>query len=412
MARAQVIRTLTPVTNSNQTGLTPGHEETAETVARSLLAEYREAPAGGSEQLIPLKAPQAAERVEAAYRSGRPWNPHFSYAPSPRTGDGNIRLEAIAERAEHYADYFDEWTLASFARFCRKQLTWAQAVSTHEAEALTFQSEQAHGTVTAQEVSFALDILGQERSGDVDPREQGRQLTAAEVVHALNSLLDRCGSPSYRAEVAHMSARMSVSAQHRRVRINAESTFTVQELRRLAVHEVGCHVARGVRGEAQKKPLLALGIGEQHLRTEEGLAAWLEHSCGVLSQGDTRKYALRVLAVQAAKERGFYDVYSMLREYLDAEKAYAMTLRVKRGLRDTAQPGGYLKDHVYLGGWLNVQTAEQANPDTLRALGVGKVSLEMTEQVRKDLERGQLRHGGNLQETAHLILEHVDHLMG
>ena len=61
-----------------------------------------------------------------------------------------------------------------------------------------------------------------------------------------------------------------------------------------------------------------------------------------------RKYALRVIACQWAVSKGFYELFNLLNNYVSIDDSWNLTLRVKRGLEDTSQVGGFLKDSLYL----------------------------------------------------------------
>ncbi len=52
-----------------------------------------------------------------------------------------------------------------------------------------------------------------------------------------------------------------------------------------------------------------------------------------------------------ASKLGFVDLFNDLEKYIDnPRRRFKLTLRVKRGLTDTSEPGGLYKDQVYLEG--------------------------------------------------------------
>lgn len=52
-----------------------------------------------------------------------------------------------------------------------------------------------------------------------------------------------------------------------------------------------------------------------------------------------------------AKERSFVEIFNALEKYIqDPDRRWKYVLRVKRGLNDTSQPGGFYKDQCYLRG--------------------------------------------------------------
>ena len=61
--------------------------------------------------------------------------------------------------------------------------------------------------------------------------------------------------------------------------------------------------------------------------------------------------ALKYIACVMAAEMGFVELFNELQKYMSDEKSrFSLCLRVKRGLTDTSQHGGYYKDKVYLEG--------------------------------------------------------------
>ncbi|MFZ4760861.1 MAG: tyrosine/phenylalanine carboxypeptidase domain-containing protein, partial [Burkholderiaceae bacterium] len=148
---------------------------------------------------------------------------------------------------------------------------------------------------------------------------------------------------------AEMTARVAVAPRARRIRIRTDARFAPAELRRLTVHEVGCHVARYENARRQPLELLVLGLG-RYLSTEEGLAVWCERHFGVIGAGDERRYAARLVAVDLALAGSFSQVYGALRDVLPASEAYDLCVRVRRGIADQSGAGAYVKDRVYLEG--------------------------------------------------------------
>lgn len=61
--------------------------------------------------------------------------------------------------------------------------------------------------------------------------------------------------------------------------------------------------------------------------------------------------ALKYFACVMATEMGFVELYNVLEKYItDTKERFSFCVRIKRGLTDTGQHGGYFKDKVYLEG--------------------------------------------------------------
>lgn len=87
------------------------------------------------------------------------------------------------------------------------------------------------------------------------------------------------------------------------------------------------------------------------------------------------KAALNYYSACKAGSLSFADLFKDLEQYIDdPNRRWHFTLRVKRGLTDTAQAGGLYKDQVYLEGAYKI-LKERKNIN-FHALISGKISLE------------------------------------
>ena len=162
--------------------------------------------------------------------------------------------------------------------------------------------------------------------------------------------------------------------------LRKKERFSEKYVRRLIVHELGTHAVRAEN--ARQQPLLIFLHGlPGYLETEEGLAAYAEHLTGVLDNSTLRNYAGRVIAIHYALEHDFRSTYNHLRKYFSDKMAWKLTLRAKRGLSDTSQPGAYTKDVIYLRGFLNVKRYIEKGGD-LEELYIGKIGLKDIPLIR------------------------------
>ncbi|MFT4326895.1 MAG: tyrosine/phenylalanine carboxypeptidase domain-containing protein, partial [Candidatus Woesearchaeota archaeon] len=176
-----------------------------------------------------------------------------------------------------------------------------------------------------------------------------------------------------------MLARASIYPEKKEVRLNSTVSFSENTIKRLAVHEIGTHAVRAMNARTQ--PLRIFKNFPSYIVTEEGLAVFNEHITGLLDNDSIRKYAGRVVAVDYAKTHTFYETFDYLCTFFDKDTAFYITLRVKRGLKDTNSLGAYTKDFVYLKGYFDVKHFAQKNP--LKILYYGKVPLEYVSLVKK-----------------------------
>lgn len=164
----------------------------------------------------------------------------------------------------------------------------------------------------------------------------------------------------------------------RQINLRADLLLSAEELVRLTVHEIGTHVFRSVN--TRRGPQILHLRLPGHTATEEGLAVWHERTLAGASTTDPR-FALRVIAVHRAITGSFTDVVADLLPYTDLHTAFEVAVRVKRGLIDTAAPGGYCKDHAYLAGYHTVRDHLELSPDDYPTLMSAKWPLRWVQHL-------------------------------
>lgn len=322
---------------------------------------------------------RALGELRQGLRSGRFVDPHLVYLPLPHA---EIAASYEALRALTFED------------------TPVDALLAQQRDALLAQLEllEARGTPRFGEVAAAIyglpspELLERARAsflrhGDalasLHAHAETPRMSAADLQRRMEAELVALEILDWSVvRVDEMSARMSVSARHREVRIKSDAEFTEEDSERLVVHELHTHVMRAHRGF--QTGLLNLGLGlEGYLATEEGLASHMEERHGLLHPHHLAIYALRALGVALGHERGFAATLEALMELGVAPGiAWDVTIRVKRGLSDTSAPGCFPKDYVYLQG-REVVSDHLACGGTLEELFIGKIAVEQLPQVRE-----------------------------
>lgn len=124
------------------------------------------------------------------------------------------------------------------------------------------------------------------------------------------------------------------------------SKFSQETLPALLAHELQTHYLRFYNQQQQS---FASQKRIDYLRTEEGLAILV----GSFYKPQLNFSAICALyiGVDLAQKASFSQVFAYFSQNgLGFNQAWAKTMRVKRGLEDTSQPGGLTKDLVYLEG--------------------------------------------------------------
>jgi hypothetical protein len=176
-------------------------------------------------------------------------------------------------------------------------------------------------------------------------------------------------------------------------------------------HEIGTHFFRRLNEEKQPwyKHHLEFGL-RSYYETEEGLASL--HSHMFLDDPTLWFPALYYYMVAKAQKLSFSALNEDIKQYVDdRDRRWNMCVRVKRGMDDTSQLGGFVKDQLYLTGIMRVLSWLKSHEYNPRALYQGKLAVE-------DLKKAQQINPGYvpqlpvfLKDDAIQYEEHILRLM-
>jgi hypothetical protein len=93
---------------------------------------------------------------------------------------------------------------------------------------------------------------------------------------------------------------------------------------------------------------------DQTILWSEGLAVYNEITQKKITKSAMNTYLQRLQAVSKL-DLSFREIYNYLINFITPQLAFVMTYRVKRGMADTSEPGGYEKDAYYLMGYFEVK---------------------------------------------------------
>jgi hypothetical protein len=325
----------------------------------------------GSNSLVLNPKPGFSERflVEEAYLEGKYHNPFFNYAQSqPLTHDSLFHLREKLDTASNLTHHL-------LYKHISDLTDYNDTMSNHSSIEIEEYSRNKFGEVSPALLKSALQIINNQNSNSSELLYP-LVLDALMVKEVLEAVLLEFFPDNWRIEIlSSMHARLSISPSRTTVNLRSNLLISKKELLRLVAHELGVHSLRAENGYHQKSPLWAIGMGPDHLMTEEGLAVWVENKLGLLDQSTKLKYALRVYALSLAPKLSFAEVYTLLRKFTTPEESFDICNRVKRGFQDTAVPGAYYKDKVYWEGFLLVTDYLSKKPSMINILLAGKYSI-------------------------------------
>ncbi len=127
-----------------------------------------------------------------------------------------------------------------------------------------------------------------------------------------------------------------------------------------------------------------------YLKTEEGLAFYIESACTVSIPQDISLHASYVVVID--KMINGHDFYTVWKEHvelgIDERRAFLCTARVFRGGNEN---GGFTKDHVYFTGREEIRKLlRKGKEEKVKLLYVGKINIENLRLYKELLEEGVL----------------------
>jgi len=179
-----------------------------------------------------------------------------------------------------------------------------------------------------------------------------------------------------------ISAAAMVQNNTQTLILKKNHTFSANQLKVLANHEIGVHLVTTFNGLNQPLKIFYNGF-PNNVETQEGLAVFSEYMSGCLTLYRLKELSYRVMAADSLRKGfNFCDTFDLLHNQykLNREESYNITLRAHRG-------GGFTKDYMYLTGLKKVYDLyrEKKNHDSLMA---GKVSIEHGHIVSKWMDEG------------------------
>lgn len=312
--------------------------------------------------LLSFLNPTNLQEEERTFFSSQTYEPQFTYKTFTRANAFRTRLERIR--------IAEQTPLGQLFRDVKERLL----LSTNLLENIGkngFAETRLYGMPSKETLHNAHEIL---KSIPREPMPT-KPYTATYMKSAIEKALLQHGFVGWHISIKPSVARVSVSPSKRTIIISEKAKFSANGIKCMLAHEVGVHVLRSMNSYRQQYRILSSDAIPCYLQTEEGLAVLHEKKTGCLTSNRLRKYAGRVIAVSAALKGGFRDVFNELCRFFPPKEAFEMTVRVKRGLKDTSATGGFVKDHVYLEGKLMLEKfIEQGG--NIKLLYAGKIGLE------------------------------------
>ncbi len=232
-------------------------------------------------------------------------------------------------------------------------------------------SKKIYGSPNDKLIDYALDILINYKNIDSE-----RNVPSSVIKEGLEQALKDFGLNNWSVELSDKWLT-TVYAEDSKITVCKNRFFKKSDINRFRVHEVGVHAVRAANGHEQDFKIFVIGTPE-YLQTEEGMAMYFEEKTGNLDNELLRDYAGRVFSVYSViKGYDFRDCFEWLKGFgFSDEQAWRLTIRAYRG-------GGFVKDHIYLKGYLEVKDfGNKENIFAFKTLFAGKFGIKEFPLIR------------------------------
>ena len=317
--------------------------------------------------LTPLNYKYENEKFLDYYHSGKEYNPIYSYYKFALSKESLKVLMNIKDKTIDPKETPKERIVGQSLKALHDEIHMYESIG--ESDFYEY-SKKVYGEPSYNYSKYAEQIL----KNCFWDTENDAGFDAKQLMAILKHRIDEYGF-DWRVILSDtMAAKVSVEPDEKVLYINAFQKFSLNDCVRLRVHEIDTHILRAENGFRRGYEIFSTGT-PMSLIHEEGLAIYNENRNNVLDIYAMKLYAARFLCCVNIS-LSFFELFKTLIQYGCSEAlALYIVSRIKRGLRDTSLPGGFIKDYVYFQGFYEIKNAIQKNRDCFYKLYYGSISL-------------------------------------
>lgn len=297
------------------------------------------------------------------------FNPKFEYQ------EYNFKVNKVIKELLDYKEYFiDLNTFEStvYLKTIDNQVEWLQRMANRKDSTFNKWLSSLYGRPDFNDIESAKAEIKK-----LNPIQLNENFTPTMALERINLELSKRSYTNWTCELKDIAAKIYIDSLNTKILINPNRNFSSIELDRLIVHEIDTHVLRHENGKRQDYLIYAYGF-PNYIETEEGLALFAEYKNGFLTDKDLAKYCARIIAAYYTLDLSFYNLFVMISKLVDKDLAFDIVVRVKRGLNDSSQLGGFTKDQVYYSGLNKIKNIKS---NLMKQLYIGKIGLSDLKNV-------------------------------
>lgn len=205
-------------------------------------------------------------------------------------------------------------------------------------------------------------------------------IPAEKAKERMDKVFQDYGLDNWQVKIKDDMVSDAIAGKNNRLFLRKGALFSEARIENLIIHEIETHILTAENGKSQNFELFKRGFAN-YLETQEGLAIY-----NILTQKheEAKNLYLSVSLVYAVNLAMSYSFVKIFEKMLDIkippERAWRNALKVKRGLEDTSEPGGFTKDFLYYKGYKEVKSFVERG-GAIRDLYRGKFNINNLETV-------------------------------
>lgn len=216
----------------------------------------------------------------------------------------------------------------------------------------TESSIDLYGIPSPELVNEAADLL---LKSEGQYSQQTGNITAEEAKKILDNVFKSYGLNNWEVKIKDSMVSDAIAGKNNRLFLRKGSTFSEGHIENLIIHEIETHILTAENGKSQPYELFNRGLAN-YLETQEGLAIY-----NILNQKHEQEKNLYlslslVVAIDMAMKHSFVEIFEKMLDYkIPPERAFRTAVKVKRGLENTEEAGGFTKDFLYYKGYKQIK---------------------------------------------------------
>lgn len=258
----------------------------------------------------------------------------------------------------------------------RRKINLLAAIGTPD---FSLKSRQLYGFPTEEDLAIARKKLAAKPK--IFPAESAT-LDSAAAAREFEKTFIQYGLKNWKVVLRDDLIADALAGKSGTLFVRRAARWSSSGLRATIAHEIETHILRAENGGTQPFKIFARGFGN-YLETEEGLAIFSQNS--VLAKNSEKEFwpVLNYLAVAESAEKSFRGIFNFVKKFgFDDERAWKTAVKIKRGLIETAQKGGFTKEAIYFSGLRKIQKFVEEGGD-LKKLYLGKIKITDLETLGK-----------------------------